>query len=273
MSDIVLHTETSEQKLIVAIKNDKPIRVQYQTMEGKSLLLRRIGAWIEKEPAISGVDQHKKYEGDPNFMNILEAEIARVIVESPITFKEMDNIFLKGLRGEYNEVPVLNAKNVRHWISSYLENERRELVKKSAMLEEPEERPEPSDEEKARIKEENRKYFVQKVLRSIEGKEAKIKDGSFSFEDIPANIDMGNIWYNRFVEKGYIEATKEEKLALIDRYMEVVRKELGPFVKYKTYDDIYQKAINKSKSHLLRTMLADELKNGGDLDEITNDVI
>jgi hypothetical protein len=203
---IILNPVLSKsESLIVMARND----LRICDYENNASILAFISSMIQKERFVNGIKAVSDFSTQERQL-VISAIIEVLKKFKWLTMSDLKIIFEKGMIGEFGDHYGINARTVNAWINIYNEKLRREALKKQIDYEQ-KLTSEAEKEKLIRESEEARVYNLNIFIKAFEN----IKPGA-TWEEIPAEIDPYNIWYNKFDYKGLIYFSVAEKQAIYD---------------------------------------------------------
>lgn len=226
---------------------------------------------LKNLPAVSGYTQADKADAATN------EEITLPMIEVVKRYNwlkvyELELILNEGMIGEYGEFYSLNARTLNSWIKRYYEQERGAALKKQLTFE----LAQREEAEKARqqsLQLEAAQAIRAKLISDYSKLENEYRGQQITYRQIPAEIDTGNIWYNKFWRAGIHRIDRET----FERYTEEATptaredlKELRSFFQMEK-GAFASRAKSLARSRIFREKLAELLNAGTDLEKLLKD--
>lgn len=201
-------------------------------------------------------------EQEEIIMGLLEA----VKLNRWLKVKELELILSRGMLGEFGDFHGLNGRTLNGWIKTYFERERAEALKKQIKFEQEQAElaNKASKEEAARV------YTIQQRKRFVDAYN-RLKNentGPVTWASIPAGIDTGNIWYERFWKSGLHRVDRPT----YDQYVSEAEKRfrVDELAKHLDNEGRKRRAEAYARGRVLREKIAELINADQDIEEVLN---
>jgi hypothetical protein len=228
-----------------------------------ALILAKIGEAFLKQHTINGAKTAERYT-DTDVKDV-QRHVYEILLSkySNLSMKEILYAFKRGMAGEYGEPVYFSVRAVNHWISEYIEKERKPSMRdynKAIQQQADSIAQEPTTEEREEVRKEIFKTFADWIDKQGREVSEDIELGIFKPESI--NMPMHSpYWYEKLIDRGLMpEPSTEKKNVYFEKALSLTKqvknqkdfaiiKAKGWFVR----DQVFEWIINDSKYRELLT--------------------
>lgn len=183
--------------------------------------------------------------------------------------QELELIIQQGMIGEYGDFYGLNARVLNGWIKAHFEGQRTAAIKKQAAFDQAQQEEAEKAHQKA-LQRQAVQSIRESLISAYSGLKKHYTGKQITYQQIPPEIDTGNIWYEKFWKAGIHRVGKATFEQYTEEEVPNARTEL---TELKTYFQIEKGAFTKrakslARSRVFREKLAELLNAGADIEKV-----